>query len=82
MERLQLACYGTSDTSRDDSDRGRCVSNLSITYTHLCPLCIPTNLDTSSRTVRHPICQESLPSSSRSTLLTLDTSIVRLNPQT
>ncbi|GBN70367.1 hypothetical protein AVEN_239895-1 [Araneus ventricosus] len=29
MERLQLAWCGTSDTSRDDPDRDRCVSNLS-----------------------------------------------------
>ncbi|GBN00615.1 hypothetical protein AVEN_86379-1 [Araneus ventricosus] len=52
-----------------------------IIYTHLCPLCIPTDWDNSSRTMRHPTRRELLPSGSRNTLLTLDTSIGHLNPQ-
>ncbi|GBO31608.1 hypothetical protein AVEN_123555-1, partial [Araneus ventricosus] len=52
-----------------------------ITYTHSCPMCIPTDWDNSSRTMRHPTRRELLPSSSRNTLLTSDTSIGQLNPQ-
>ncbi|GBL95790.1 hypothetical protein AVEN_715-1 [Araneus ventricosus] len=55
--------------------------NLSITYTHSCPLCIPMDWDNSSRTMRLPTRRELLPSGSRNTLLTLDTSIGHLNPQ-
>ncbi|GBO42099.1 hypothetical protein AVEN_273105-1 [Araneus ventricosus] len=42
----------------------------------------PTDWDNCSRTIRHPTRRELLPSGSRNTLLTLDTSIGRLNPQT
>ncbi|GBM64307.1 hypothetical protein AVEN_25922-1 [Araneus ventricosus] len=38
-------------------------------------------LGQSSRTIRHPTRRELLPSGSRNTLLTLDTSIGHLNPQ-
>ncbi|GBN35466.1 hypothetical protein AVEN_185696-1 [Araneus ventricosus] len=48
---------------------------------HSCPLCIPTDWDNSSKTMRHPTRRELLPSGSRNTLLTLDTSIDHITPQ-
>ncbi|GBN91478.1 hypothetical protein AVEN_58156-1 [Araneus ventricosus] len=78
---VQLVYYGTPHTSRDDSDRWQ-VLLCPITYTHSCPLCIPTDWDNSSRTMQHPTRGELLPSGSRNTLMTLDTSIGYLNPQT
>ncbi|GBN90022.1 hypothetical protein AVEN_15538-1 [Araneus ventricosus] len=60
-------------------DRYRSI--LPITYTHSSPLCIPKDWENSSRTMRHPTRRELLPSSSRNTLLTLNTSIGHLNPQ-
>ncbi|GBM13871.1 hypothetical protein AVEN_156226-1 [Araneus ventricosus] len=55
----------------------RYLSILPITYTHLCLLCIPTDWDNSSRTMRHPTRRELLPSGSRNTLLQDTSSDIR-----
>ncbi|GBN95473.1 hypothetical protein AVEN_97297-1 [Araneus ventricosus] len=79
MGRVQLACYGTPDTSRDDSDR-----YLSILPDHLhsfMSIVHPDGLGQFQQDNATPTRRELLPNGSRHTLLTLDTSIGHLNPQ-
>ncbi|GBO10485.1 hypothetical protein AVEN_44167-1 [Araneus ventricosus] len=53
----------------------------SILSDHLHSFMSIVHSDNSSRTMRHPTCRELLPSGSRNTRLTLDTSIGHINPQ-
>lgn len=79
---LHTYIYMTPDTSRDDSDKWQIRKRPVRHLIHSRPLCIMTDLINSSRRMRHLIHQELLPNGSKKTLLTFDTSVVYLNPQT
>lgn len=82
MGRVQLAWYATSNTSRDDSDRWRVRYILS---NHLHPFMYIVHSNGHGQFYQGnatPHTSRLLSSGSKSTIMTLDTTIGHLNPQT